>query len=114
MAKERKAPRERKAPEGMPKNTGATLKRVVAYVMEHYKIHYIAVVICIIFSTLVSLVGTLAMRTLIDDYIVPLTKQAVPDYSPLARIMFVLMGILLLGVAASYIYNRIKIGRAHV
>ena len=41
MAKERKAPRERKAPEGMPKNTGATLKRVVAYVMEHYKIHYI-------------------------------------------------------------------------
>ena len=109
MAKERKAPRERKAPEGMPKNTGATLKRVVAYVMEHYKIHYIAVVICIIFSTLVSLVGTLAMRTLIDDYIVPLTKQAVPDYSPLARIMFVLMGILLLGVAASYIYNRIMI-----
>ena len=93
----------------MPKNTGATLKRVVAYVMEHYKIHYIAVVICIIFSTLVSLVGTLAMRTLIDDYIVPLTKQAVPDYSPLARIMFVLMGVLLLGVAASYIYNRIMI-----
>ena len=101
--------RERKAPEGAPKNTGATLKRVIAYVMEHYKIHYIAVVICIIFSTLVTLVGTLAMRTLIDDYIVPLTKQAVPDYSPLARVMFVLMGVLLLGAAASYLYNRIMI-----
>ena len=58
--------KERKAPEGMPQNTGATLKRVIAYVMEHYKIHYAVVVVCIIFSTLVSLVGTLAMRTLID------------------------------------------------
>ena len=101
-------PRNMKAPE-KAQNTGATLKRVIAYVMEHYKIHYAVVVVCIIFSTLVSLVGTLAMRTLIDDYIVPLTKQAVPDYNPLARIMFVLMGVLLLGVAASYLYNRIMI-----
>ena len=53
-------PRNMKAPE-KAKNTGATLKRVIAYVMEHYKIHYVAVVICIVFSTLVSLVGTLAI-----------------------------------------------------
>ena len=77
--------------------------------MEHYKFHYLAVVICIIIAALTTLASTLFMRTLIDDYIVPLTKQAVPDYSPLAKAMFTLMGVLLLGVLATYIQSRIMV-----
>ncbi len=101
-------PRNQKPPE-MAKNPGPTLKRIIAYVMEHYKIHYIAVVVCILISALTSLGSTLFMRTLIDDYIIPLTQQAVPDYGPLARAMLLLTAVLLSGVAASYAFNWIMV-----
>ena len=59
-------PRNMKPPERAA-NTGATLKRVIRYVLANYKIHYIVVVICILLSALTTLAGTLFMRTLIDD-----------------------------------------------
>lgn len=100
--------RNMKAPE-KAKDTGGALRRIIAYMMEHYKLHYVAVVICILISTLTTLGAMLFMRTLIDEYIVPLTQQTAPDYRPLARSMFQITLVLLLGVAANYIYNRITI-----
>ena len=101
-------PRDMKPPE-KAKDAKGTLRRLIAYVMEHYKFHYLAVAVCIVIATVTSLAATLFMRTLIDDYIIPLTKQTVPDYGPLGRAMMILMAVLLAGVVCSYVYNRIMI-----
>lgn len=85
------------------------ISRMMAYVLKYYKIHCIIVVIGIVVSALITLCATLFMRSLIDQYIVPLTKMAVPDYTPLARVLIGLSMILLVGVISSYVYNRLMV-----
>lgn len=93
-------------PQGNPMKI---IRRMLAYVLKYYKFHCITVVICIVVSSLTTLCATLFMRNLIDQYIVPLTKMAVPDYAPLARVLSILAMILLVGVLSAYIYNRLMV-----
>ena len=65
--------------------------------------------VCIVITSVATLSSTLFTRTLIDDYIVPLTHMDDPQYASLAQALFKLGAILLLGVATSYAYNRIMI-----
>lgn len=67
------------------------------------------VVVCILVSALTTLCGTLFIQKLIDNYIVPLTQMAVPDYSPLAQALLKLVAIFAVGVLCSYGYNRIMV-----
>ena len=84
QAKEVKGP----GPRGMggpkPKveNPGKLLKRIMDEVFKHYLPHCILVLICIIVSALANVQASLFLKTLIDDYIVPMTKQATPDFGP--------------------------------
>ena len=85
------------------------MMRLFGFVMKHYKWSIVTVLACIVVSSLTSLVSTLFTRTLIDDYVAPLTQMAVPDYGPLLQTLFKLGLVLLLGVVASYSYNRLMI-----
>ncbi len=85
------------------------LKRVLGYALKEYKLHFVMIVLCIIGEAFASLRGTLFMRTLIDDYIVPMTKADVPDFAPLKTALIGLAGIYLLGILCSYSYNRIMV-----
>ncbi len=87
----------------------ATLKRVMGYVFRDYKIHFIIVVICIIIAAVTTLAGMLFMQTLIDDYIIPLTKSETPDFGPLASAILKMIGVYAVGIASSYAYNRIMV-----
>ena len=86
QAKEVKGP----GPRGMggpkPKveNPGKLLKRIMDEVFKHYLPHCILVLVCIIVSALANVQASLFLKTLIVDFIVPMTKQATPDFSPLA------------------------------
>ncbi len=104
-----RTPGERLAPGKTAKNKKATLLRLFRYVMQHYRFSFVVVFACIIVSSVATLMSTLFTQTLIDDYIVPLTQVAVPDYSPLARALVRLAVVLVVGVACSYAYNRIMI-----
>ncbi|MBQ8924723.1 MAG: ABC transporter ATP-binding protein [Clostridia bacterium] len=77
--------------------------------MAGYKWYFVIVVICIILSAVATIIGTLFMRTLVDDYIVPLTKMADPDYGPLAQAVLKMVGVFLIGVFSSWLYNRLMI-----
>ncbi|MBO4870899.1 MAG: ABC transporter ATP-binding protein [Muribaculaceae bacterium] len=90
-------------------NRRDVLMRLMRLVMKHYKFSFIVVAICIIVTAFTTLASTLFTRTLIDDYIVPLTQVATPDYGPLASILFKLVLILLLGVACSYLHSLLMI-----
>ena len=87
----------------------STLLRLFRLVMKHYRWMVLTVFVCIAISSVTSLASTLFTRTLIDDYIVPLTQVANPEYSSLLQALFKLGLILLLGVICSYTYNRLMI-----
>ncbi|MGN1136187.1 MAG: ABC transporter ATP-binding protein [Oscillospiraceae bacterium] len=90
-----------------------SLKRVLSYIFKNYKLHFIIVVICIIITSITTLVGTLFMRDLVDEYIVPLTEQKAaglePDFAPLAGAILRLIGVYVVGIASAYTYNRIMV-----
>lgn len=86
-----------------------TLMRLTRMVLAEYKFSCLAVMVCIIVTSVTTLASTLFTRTLIDDYIVPLTSQAHPDYAPLAHTLTVLAAVLLAGVLCSYIHSRLMI-----
>lgn len=83
--------------------------RLVRFVLKYYKLSILTVLVCIVVSSITSLMSTLFTRTLIDDYIVPLTQVDDPEYASLFQALFKLGLILLLGVIASYSYNRLMI-----
>ncbi|MCR5679881.1 MAG: ABC transporter ATP-binding protein/permease [Prevotella sp.] len=99
-------------PAGLPKATKQqrrVMLRLFTFVMRHYRFSIITVLACIVVSSLTSLASTLFTRTLIDDYIIPLTQAANPQYASLLQALVRLGLVLLLGVAASYAYNRLMI-----
>ncbi len=90
-------------------NPGKILKRVLGYVLKDYAVHWACVVICIFVTVFAGLQGTLFMRTLIDDYIVPLLESQNPDFTPLAGAIGRVACFYGLGVAASFAQSRLMI-----
>ena len=97
---------------------GATLKdlkkdstvfRLFKFILKNYKVNFIVVTLCIIVSSVTSLASSLFTRTLIDDYITPMTAAAAPDYEPLAVALVKLGAILLVGIIAGYAQSLIMI-----
>ena len=85
------------------------LLRMTAFVWHRYRWLMVVVLACVVVSSLTSLVSSLFTKTLIDDYIVPLTMVDNPEYASLAQTLFKLGLILLLGTVCSYTYNRLMI-----
>ena len=91
------------------KEQRAIIWRLTKYVLSNYKYSIITVLVCIAITSVTTLASTLFTRTLIDDYITPLTQMANPEYTSLWQTLFKLGGILLVGVICSYLYNRLMI-----
>ena len=91
------------------KQKRATLLRMFSFVFKHYKWAIVVVLACVLISSLTSLVSSLFTKTLIDDYIVPLTQVDNPEYHSLAQTLFILGLILFFGTICSYTYNRLMI-----
>ena len=90
-------------------NPGKVFKRLMAYIFKNYGIHFIFVLVCIVLSVVASIQGTLFMQRLIDDYIMPMIGQETPDFGNLFREIVRVAGFYLVGVAATYAYNRIMV-----
>lgn len=88
---------------------GRILKRVLRNMFKDYKIAFFLVIVCILGTALATLRGTLFMQALIDDYIVPLTKAADPDFSALAAALLSLAGTYGIGIVCAYAYNRLMV-----
>ena len=86
-----------------------TIKRLLTYVTEGYKIQLVVVLISIIVSALVGVIGTQFIKYLIDDFITPLVQSQMPDYTALFNVIMIMAGIYLVGVICTYTYNRLMI-----
>ena len=95
------------------RGTLKTAKRLLAYVTSSYKPELIAVVICIIMSSIASISVSLSLKFLLDDFIIPLIGKQNPDFTELYRAVVVLGVIFLLGVIETFVYTRlmVKIGQ---
>ena len=91
------------------RHTRNIIWRMARLVLSDYKLTIGVVLLCIVVTSVTTLASTLFTRTLIDDYIVPLTQTDNPDYHSLAQALFTLGLILLVGVVCSYLYNRLMI-----
>jgi ATP-binding cassette subfamily B multidrug efflux pump len=88
---------------------GKLFVRLMKYVLKNYTFSSIVVVVCIIVSVLANVQGTMFIQSLIDDYIEPMLKASKTDFGPLAHKILQIAGFYLIGVAASYIYNRVMV-----
>ena len=91
------------------KNQIKNVFKIIKYVYADYKVHLILVAVGVIVSSIATVLSSLFIKTLIDDYIVPMLNQTNPDFMPLARAIFVLMGIMFVGILFSYMYARLMV-----
>ena len=95
-----------------PKVNAGTLKtagRLMKYVTGPYRVQFIIVLICILTTSISSIAVSLSLRFLLDDFILPLVGQQDPNFSELYKAMAVLACIFILGVIASFVYNRMMV-----
>ncbi len=93
-------------------NKGA-IKRLFGYVFKPHKLKWIIVIISIIISALVGVVGSLFIKTLINDYIDPMLEVSLagysPDFAPLIRAILFMIVIYAVGIIANFVYQRIMV-----
>ena len=102
-------PRGPKGMKGGPKSKDPikTLKRLLAFIMKRYKYRYMIVMVCIAISSVISVIGTLFMKALIDDYILPMVDGRIQTFQPLIRALLFMAGIYGIGIVCNYVYNMI-------
>ena len=91
------------------KKKGNTIKRLLSYIGKSYKLYFAIVIVCILFSAIAGVIGSLFLRVVIDDYITPLLTQDSPVFTGLMRIVLMMAAIYLLGVISTLFYNRMMV-----
>lgn len=95
--------------EKMKKNRKNTAFRLLKYSMGGYKLQFVIVLITIIISATTSVIGIQFIQKLIDNYIIPLIGNQNPNYTSLLHAIVTMGGIYLIGIIATYIYNRLML-----
>lgn len=84
-----------------------TFKRLFSYITKQYKVQFTFVVICIVISSITSVLGLVSLKILIDEYITPLIGTENPDFTGLVSFV-AKIGILFgIGIVTTYVYNRL-------
>lgn len=91
----------------------STMKRLMTYITRKHKFKFIIVLLSIIVSSLAGVLGSLFLQVVIDDYVSPLLLDKNPVFTGLLRAILFMTGIYILGIACTFIYNRVmvKIGQ---
>lgn len=96
-----------KAPKG--KNANKMLLRVFSYIMKNFGVQCVIVLICIFITTLSNVQGTMFMKQLIDQYILPMMHAKHPDFSSLQAAVFKVAIFYAVGVVSAYTYTKIMV-----
>ena len=93
-----------------PKLDFGVLKRLIKdYIWKYYKFRLIIVMVCLIASTVSSVVGGLYLQTLIDDYITPLIGVENPVLTSFIHAIGIMILIYAIGIFSSFIYTRLMV-----
>lgn len=97
------------APRPKVENPGKILGRILSMMLKKYWLQCIIVLICIICAAFANVRGIVFMQSLIDDYIIPMTQTADPDFSPLADALLKIAGIYVIGILCNLAYQKIMV-----
>ena len=86
-----------------------SLKRVIKETITSYKIESFIVLVLIIVSSIANVYGSMFLKSLIDDYIVPLLKSSSPDFSGLLHALIRVACLYACGVVCAFTFNRIMV-----
>lgn len=103
-------PARNRGPVGFDKNVKInkkTVKRLLGYLFTPYKFQIITVLICLVVSAVTGVVGSLFLKTVIDDYIEPLLLESAPVFTGLLNAIMMMGAIYLLGILSTLIYTRV-------
>ena len=92
--------------ESMQQLDKKTFSRMLSY-LKPYWLQLVIVLICIAISAFASVMSSLFLQTLIDDYIAPLVLEDNPVFSGLAFALAQMAVIYLIGAFSTLLYNRI-------
>lgn len=90
-------------------NPGKVFKRIIGFVAKNYLLQCIVVLVCIVLTVFSTIQGTMFMKTLIDQYIMPLMQQTVPDYMELLHAIIRVACFYAVGVIAAYVNTRMMV-----
>ena len=90
-------------------NPGKVFKRIIGFVAKNYLLQCIVVLVCIVLTVFSTIQGTMFMKTLIDQYIMPLMQQTVPDYTELLHAIIRVASFYAVGVIAAYVNTRMMV-----
>ena len=91
------------------KNPRKTLARLLRYFKGGYAVQFTVVLVCILFSAIANVAGSMFLRVLIDDYIAPLLLQASPVFTGLIHAISLMALAYLVGIISTFLYNRIMV-----
>jgi len=91
------------------KNPKKTLLRLFKEVFSDKKPKLFIVFVCLILSALSTVVVSMLLKSLLDDFVIPLIGQTDPDWAPLLKELSFWAVIMALGVGAQYVQARIMI-----
>lgn len=90
-------------------NPGKVFKRIIGFVAKNYLLQCIVVLVCIVLTVFSTIQGTMFTKTLIDQYIMPLMQQTVPDYTQLFHAIIRVACFYAVGVIAAYVNTRMMV-----
>ena len=91
------------------KNPKKTLARLLSYIRDGYTLPFIVVLVCILFSAVANVAGSMFLRPLIDNYIAPLMLEASPVFTGLIRAILMMGLVYLVGILSTFLYNWIMV-----
>jgi ATP-binding cassette subfamily B protein len=95
------------------KDAVPTIKRLISYINRGYMGRFVTAMCLMLVSSLISVVSSLFLRTLIDDYIEPLLLEASPDLSGLIRMICFMGAVYVVGIVTNLCYNLLLVRVSH-
>ena len=109
MTMPERGPRQRTIGTNGQKLDSKTAKRLLKLIISRNKIRLLLVVISIISSSVIMVMSSVFMKSLVDQFIVPLLGQDNPDFSGLNHLIIKMISLFSIGILTTFAYNRLMI-----
>lgn len=91
------------------RKTWSTWKRLLSYIIGRHKLLFGIVMVCVFVSSCTTVVSSLFIEVLIDDFITPMLGQQESVFETLLQAITVMACIYVCGVICSYLYNKFMV-----
>jgi ATP-binding cassette subfamily B protein len=109
MTMPERGPRQRTIGTNGQKLDSKTAKRLLKLIISRNKIRLLLVVLSIISSSIIMVMSSVFMKSLVDQFIVPLLGQDNPDFSGLNHLIIKMITLFSIGILTTFAYNRLMI-----